>query len=384
MSQEDPSYTYAIKEAHQALQQGELSDARRWASVAAELQPDHEDPWLILAAVASPRASIEYLNRALAINPASQRARRGMLWAVQRYRAESPPSPSSPPRQPVITYPASTSELTKRRPMIYPWILLLGLLLLGMAAWLGAPMITSSAGYLRPPAAAQITMDVASPTANTDTIIAGSLELPALGLPAFETASPTFAETALPTSTTFPTATNTPAPTDTPLSTDTPLPSATPLPTDTPWPTDTPPPTELPTQPPEPTEGPDGSFDLPNIDTGEHWIDVDLSQQRVYAYEGSTLVRSFVVSTGKRQTPTVTGKYRIYVKYRTADMRGPGYFLEDVPFVMYFYKGYGLHGTYWHNNFGTPMSHGCVNFKPKEAKWLFEWASVGTIVNVHK
>ncbi|RME88435.1 MAG: L,D-transpeptidase, partial [Anaerolineae bacterium] len=109
----------------------------------------------------------------------------------------------------------------------------------------------------------------------------------------------------------------------------------------------------------------------------------DLSAQRVYAYEGNTLVRSFVVSTGTWRYPTVTGQYHIYVKYRYADMSGPGYYLPDVPYVMYFYKGYGLHGTYWHNNFGTPMSHGCINLTVADAGWLFNWASVGTLVNIH-
>jgi len=56
-------------------------------------------------------------------------------------------------------------------------------------------------------------------------------------------------------------------------------------------------------------------------------------------------------------------------------MSGPGYYLPNVPYVMYFYKGYSLHGTYWHNNFGTPMSHGCVNMRTEEAKWLFEWTT---------
>jgi lipoprotein-anchoring transpeptidase ErfK/SrfK len=64
-------------------------------------------------------------------------------------------------------------------------------------------------------------------------------------------------------------------------------------------------------------------------------------------------------------------------------MAGPGYYLSDVPNVMYFYKGYGLHGTYWHNNFGTPMSHGCVNFTIPDSSWVFNFASVGTVVNVH-
>jgi lipoprotein-anchoring transpeptidase ErfK/SrfK len=103
----------------------------------------------------------------------------------------------------------------------------------------------------------------------------------------------------------------------------------------------------------------------------------------VYAYEGDVVVNSFVVSTGTWATPTVTGQYKIYVKYRSAKMSGPGYYLPNVPYIMYFYKGYGLHGTYWHNNFGTPMSHGCVNLRTEDAGWLFNWASVGTIVNVH-
>ncbi|MBI5619492.1 L,D-transpeptidase, partial [Candidatus Gottesmanbacteria bacterium] len=54
---------------------------------------------------------------------------------------------------------------------------------------------------------------------------------------------------------------------------------------------------------------------------------------------------------------------------------GPGYYLPDVPYVMYFYLGYAIHGTYWHNNFGHPMSHGCVNMRIEDAKTLFEWSS---------
>jgi lipoprotein-anchoring transpeptidase ErfK/SrfK len=103
----------------------------------------------------------------------------------------------------------------------------------------------------------------------------------------------------------------------------------------------------------------------------------------VYAYRGTELVNSFLVSTGTWDHPTVTGQYRIYVKYEYTDMSGPGYYLTNVPYTMYFYDGYGLHGTYWHNNFGAPMSHGCVNLRTEDAQWLFEFASVGTLVNVH-
>jgi len=102
-----------------------------------------------------------------------------------------------------------------------------------------------------------------------------------------------------------------------------------------------------------------------------------------YAYEGDVLVNSFLVSTGTWLHPTVTGQFQIYVKYEYADMAGPGYYLPDVPFVMYFYDGYGLHGTYWHSNFGTPMSHGCINLTIPDAEWLFYWADVGTLVNIH-
>lgn len=115
----------------------------------------------------------------------------------------------------------------------------------------------------------------------------------------------------------------------------------------------------------------------------ERWIDVNLSEQRVYAYEGNTLVNSFLASTGVAETPTVTGTYKIWIKVRIQDMSGPGYYLPNVPYVMYFYEDYGLHGTYWHNNFGTPMSRGCVNLTVDDAEWLFGWASVGTVVNVH-
>lgn len=111
-------------------------------------------------------------------------------------------------------------------------------------------------------------------------------------------------------------------------------------------------------------------------------IVVSTSTQRIYAYENGQLIRSHLTSTGLPATPTVLGDYNIYVKYRATDMRGPDYFLPQVPWTMYFYQGYGIHGTYWHNSFGRPMSHGCVNLPPEEAQWFFNWAEVGTLVRV--
>lgn len=133
----------------------------------------------------------------------------------------------------------------------------------------------------------------------------------------------------------------------------------------------------------QPTE--DATYVQPQdvVGNGEHWFDVDLSSQRMYAYEGDTLVRTFIVSTGTWQTPTVTGRFKVWIKLRSAPMSGPGYYLPDVPYIMYFYKDYGIHGTYWHNNFGVPMSHGCVNLSIPDAEWAYNFASVGTVVNVH-
>jgi lipoprotein-anchoring transpeptidase ErfK/SrfK len=111
-------------------------------------------------------------------------------------------------------------------------------------------------------------------------------------------------------------------------------------------------------------------------------IVVELDEQIVRAYEDGRLVKTVSVSTGLPQTPTVQGEYSIYHKVDAQTMSGPSYNLPGVPWVMYFYKGYGLHGTYWHDNFGQPMSHGCVNLRTPDAKWFYDWAQIGTPVLV--
>jgi lipoprotein-anchoring transpeptidase ErfK/SrfK len=137
----------------------------------------------------------------------------------------------------------------------------------------------------------------------------------------------------------------------------------------------------LPTQvPSSPTQIPTPA--LPSSIREARWIDVDLSEQRLTAYENGQAVHTTLVSTGLPRTPTVQGQFRIWIKLRADDMEGPDYYLEDVPYVMYFYQGYGLHGAPWHNNFGHRMSHGCVNLPVPEAEWLFNFADVGTLVNV--
>ncbi|HMN60949.1 MAG TPA: L,D-transpeptidase family protein [Anaerolinea sp.] len=354
-----PDAQRAIRLALQAMRRKDHREARRWAEQAARLDPSLEDAWLVLAALASPEASFFCLNKALEANPASPRARKAMHWAAQRLRQSGRRTPAAPftaAYQPGVslplpalgdTQPVAVSRRTGRGPA-------------GGLANRPRPALMWTAALLFVLLVAAITLAF-----NNDWVVmarSGSADLPVAML-----VKPSLTPTNTPTNT--PTATPTSTPTPTPTNTPTPTPTNTPEPTDTPQPTDTPEPGVGQYEPPISAEG--------------RWIDVDLSEQMVYAFDGDQLVNSFLVSTGTWLHPTVIGEFHIYVKYRYTDMSGPGYYLPDVPYTMYFYKGYGLHGTYWHNNFGTPMSHGCVNLRNDDAAWLFDWASVGTLVNVH-
>jgi len=341
----------ALENARISYHQGNHSKTRYWARLAANINPNIEEPWLWLAAVSSPRASIAYLQKALSINPHSERARLGMHWAVKRVRAVPiQQSLATIPAKPQII-PSKTISRTKRAPKrrisFHWWVLILGLFVVITSA-----LVSPAMGFY-------INSFFYSP----DVLMASHNSL----IKASNTPTPTYTPTITPS----PTPTNTP--TLTPTETPTQIPTDTSTPTFTPYPTDTPYPTS------EPIDN-----ELPQPGDGNRWIDVDLSNQVAYAYEGDVIVNTFLVSTGTWLHPTVTGQFYIYVKYVYADMAGPGYYLPDVPYVMYFYDGYGLHGTYWHNNFGTPMSHGCINFSIPDAEWLFYWADVGTLVNIHE
>ncbi len=112
---------------------------------------------------------------------------------------------------------------------------------------------------------------------------------------------------------------------------------------------------------------------------------VDLTQQKLLAFEGERLVYEFPVSTGKWYA-TPTGEFRIWTWLRYTRMSGGSkangtyYNLPNVPYTMYFanasvpkWRGYGIHGAYWHNNFGQPMSHGCVNMREADVAKIYEW-----------
>lgn len=118
----------------------------------------------------------------------------------------------------------------------------------------------------------------------------------------------------------------------------------------------------------------------PTIQNGKQII-VILSTQRAYTFEDGVLAHSeFIVATGTSAYPTVTGNYKIYIKLESARMTGPGYDIPNVPWTMYFFKGYGLHGAPWNHNLGHPGSHGCINMSVEDANWLFNWAPIDTPV----
>lgn len=117
-------------------------------------------------------------------------------------------------------------------------------------------------------------------------------------------------------------------------------------------------------------------------------IEVDLSSQTAILYENEVVVNSWKVSTGAGATPTDQGRFKVYAHVRIQDMRGSNpdgskYVTPDVPWVTYFNGDEAFHGTYWHNNFGSPRSHGCVNMPIDVAKYVYEWAPVGLEVWVH-
>lgn len=119
--------------------------------------------------------------------------------------------------------------------------------------------------------------------------------------------------------------------------------------------------------------------------TSNKRLEVDLTNQRLYAFEGDNKIYDFLISSGK-WGPTPTGTFQFWTKLRYTKMSGGSkalhtyYYLPNVPYTMYFYNnevpksmGYGVHGAYWHSNFGHPMSHGCINMKPEEAGIIYQW-----------
>jgi hypothetical protein len=124
--------------------------------------------------------------------------------------------------------------------------------------------------------------------------------------------------------------------------------------------------------------------------TASRWIEVNLFEQTISVYDNNRLVFATLTSTGVDAFWTRPGIFHIYIKKPTETMSGATeadrsdyYYLEDVPWTMYFDEERALHGAYWHNWFGYKMSHGCVNLSVGDSHWLYDWANVGDIVYVY-
>ena len=363
-----------VNEARQAWRGGERPLAVRLLKQALRDDPHNHEAWLLAAEFApTPQARQECLARAAKFAPAP---------------VATPPTPApipTPTADSLLALRHKSQQQTaavaaeppppapSQRPRHWVWaglgvIALMVMLWAGWLAW----------GVLPDPDLA-----VAAVPSPTPSLIAPTAE-------AFATAEPLATATAVPP-------TFTPSPTANPIqpkqianlslgggsgSAEQAQARATWTSTPTPTPTPTPSPT------PQPTYVSAGSdFVWPLVGANEKWIQVNLTTQQLNAYEGKTVVFSTPISSGLPQWATVTGQFRIYYRLpsQTMDGRRLGfdYVTENVPFVQYFYQDFALHGAFWHNNFGEPMSHGCVNLSVADSEWLYNWATYGTLVYVH-
>ena len=148
--------------------------------------------------------------------------------------------------------------------------------------------------------------------------------------------------------------------------------------------------------PPEPTPEPTAEIaeldpdvaNAPEVATGEVWIDISLTYEYMTVYQGSTVLMETYISSGKPGFETPAGTYYINTMLPEQDMEGvlggEYYNVPSVPWVMYFTDvGHAIHGAYWHNNFGTPMSHGCINVPVDLAAYVYSVSSIGTRVEIH-
>jgi lipoprotein-anchoring transpeptidase ErfK/SrfK len=120
----------------------------------------------------------------------------------------------------------------------------------------------------------------------------------------------------------------------------------------------------------------------------ERWIEVNLSDRHLTAWEGGAAVFSAEVASGTDDDPTYEGIFAVQSIHRIAAMEGKAadgtpYKIDDVPFVLYYDGSYALHGAYWHRDFGAFITHGCVNMQVEQAEWLYHWAYIGSPVVIH-
>jgi lipoprotein-anchoring transpeptidase ErfK/SrfK len=408
----------AIKNAYSALTRGDISTARSWAQRAVHAAPDQEMPWLLLAAVSEPRASVAYLEQALNVNPQSARAAAGLAWARERLARQATEHPGQTERQDrpaqELTWarerlarqaserpgqaerqdrPAQGLTWARERPgrqasehpgqaerqdragsddagarsgvpslkwSTFRVIVLLVMAVAAVTIWMAWPGRLLGVGAFVAQQRGEL---------QEQAVLAGWVPSPT----APPTLTPTSTGTALPT--------NTPTVTATVTATTTASPTETPLPTETQTASPVPPPTQVPPPlAPEPSSG--------------KQILVDLTLQRLFAYEGETLVFDFVVSTGTTSNTTVEGRYSILDKNPRAYSAPWGFWMPA--WMGIYYAGYdtenGIHalpilpdGTQiWGDRLGSPGTTGCVVLDPEDAHKLYNWAALGTLVIIRR
>jgi lipoprotein-anchoring transpeptidase ErfK/SrfK len=368
-----------LKLAYEALRRGDKQAARRWGQIAARMVPEKEDPWLILAAVARPKVSIAYLERALLIDPHSERARNGLEWARRKLNEQTQterltvgagsnqvkvparPRPVAQKEMPSVHAPARVGSKSRNSLRILIILLLISL----SAAWVFWPAIGS-------PTQAFIQNLPAAEQSNPES--KAGQDNPILSW--FQEALGQLTRTASPTVTITPTATASFTPSPSGTATLTPTFTVTPLPTGTP----TPPEWLL--------EGEFVSSQFPQ--GGEKLIVVSISEQHLYAYQGGELVFSFIASTGM-ENATRPGTYHVLDKLPDAYASTWDIWM---PNWMGIYQAgsleNGIHGLpimqngrrLWAGVLGAPISYGCVVLGVEESLALYQWAEVGVTVRI--
>jgi lipoprotein-anchoring transpeptidase ErfK/SrfK len=412
MSEYPITISQAIQNSQSALKRGEKLAARRWAEKAITLAPEREEPWLLMAALAHPLASVGYLNQALKINPQSSRANAGMQWALKRvdeyqkaaltapqlnfspavteqapqdekgFKPQSDSQPPAPPlypsdqnaktsplkvakNQPLVTSSQTPKGVLSNKTYLYILLPLVCLAIMLFAVWSAIPL----AGYF----SRAISIRPSTPTS----IVENS--------PALNQSIPETAEKSelIITST----GTATPEPSQTALPTETPPATATIEPTPTALPTDTGPQAYTSSQ----TSSNSNSQNITPY-SGSKRIVVSISEQHMYVYEGDNLVFSFIISTGIGGS-TRPGTFSVLDKIPNA--YGATWNLWMPNWMGIYYAGAlenGIHAlpilsngsTLWEGYLGAPVSYGCVVLSTYDSQLLYDWAEIGVPVIIER
>lgn len=421
MSQAENVMNKTLEEARDLLEAGNIPSARRRLHAVLQDDPENHKAWLWLSGITeSADASLEYVRKASAIAPDDPSVAKALEWAEQRAFRKQASSPQAarlveqPKRRPRVApapiRPDSSEDAAGEPVVVKPkedglgnWIrwFVFVVLLVALLALIGF-LIIWRGGAQRIPLAAQVvsaeTIAQRSLSAQGKRRILSTTEHPPIVV-SWDEAPPVPESLAFDEGLSINSAENETQEAAHELVLDEngmidkpAIASAEPLPMWTP----TPPPTPAPTR-----EAPQQADTVAPLQTAyagsshsQHaqfnearWINIDLSNQVLTAYENGEPVFTTLISSGAPGMETVTGQFRIYARLESQHMSGYhlgfNYSTPNVPHVQYFHGNFGIHGAYWHEDFGTPVSHGCVNLDEPDAAWLYNFAGIGTLVNVH-